>query len=139
MLQASRRAAGFVADAAAPVWRAQAARPALSRDAACAARLATTAAGDEGQPPPAERRDLSPLLQPRSARRVAIDAMLRVDHAGECAAVRIYDGQRAVLGHTAEGPLLAEMAEHERLHLERFQRMVRACVVAAVRCAPRVC
>jgi ubiquinone biosynthesis monooxygenase Coq7 len=58
--------------------------------------------------------------------------MLRVDHAGECAAVRIYEGQRAVLGHTAEGPLLAEMAEHERVHLERFQRMVRvrACTAA---------
>jgi demethoxyubiquinone hydroxylase (CLK1/Coq7/Cat5 family) len=65
--------------------------------------------------------------------------MLRVDHAGECAAVRIYDGQRAVLGHTAEGPLLAQMAEHERLHLERFQRMVRlahhALVVRHSRCA----
>lgn len=51
--------------------------------------------------------------------------MLRVDHAGETAAVRIYEGQRAVLGHTAEGPLLAEMAEHERAHLEQFQRLVR--------------
>lgn len=50
--------------------------------------------------------------------------MLRVDHAGECAAVRIYEGQRAVLGHTAEGPQLAEMATHERAHLERFQRLV---------------
>ena len=51
--------------------------------------------------------------------------MLRVDHAGETAAVRIYEGQRAVLGRTAEAPLLAEMAEHERAHLERFQRLVR--------------
>ena len=51
--------------------------------------------------------------------------MLRVDHAGETAAVRIYEGQRAVLGQTAEAPLLAEMAEHERAHLERFQRLVR--------------
>ena len=51
--------------------------------------------------------------------------MLRVDHAGETAAVRIYEGQRAVLGQTAEAPLILEMAEHERAHLERFQRLVR--------------
>ena len=58
--------------------------------------------------------------------------MLRVDHAGETAAVRIYEGQRAVLGRTAEAPLLVEMAEHERAHLERFQRLVRLGGHAAI-------
>lgn len=76
---------------------------------------------------PTTRPDLSPLLHHNSARRRLIDAALRVDHAGETAAVRIYEGQQAVLGNTAEGPTLSEMAAHERLHLERFQQIVRAC------------
>lgn len=37
----------------------------------------------------------------------------------------IYKGQSAVLGKTAEGPCLAEMAEHEQAHLEKFQELVR--------------
>ena len=74
----------------------------------------------------ASRPDLSPLLHRGSARRRLIDEALRVDHAGETAAVRIYEGQAAVLGHTAEGPTLASMATHERAHLTRFQQMVRS-------------
>ena len=83
----------------------------------------------------ASRPDLSPLLHRGSARRRLIDEALRVDHAGETAAVRIYEGQAAVLGHTAEGPTLASMATHERAHLSRFQQMVR---VSAPRCVAAV-
>lgn len=75
---------------------------------------------------PSSRPDLSPLLHHDSVRRRLIDAALRVDHAGETAAVRIYEGQAAVLGSTEEGPTLASMAAHERAHLERFQHMVRS-------------
>lgn len=39
--------------------------------------------------------------------------------------VLIYEGQSAVLGKTSEGPCLAEMAEHEREHLQKFQDLVR--------------
>lgn len=39
-------------------------------------------------------------------RRQRIEEALRVDHAGEFGAVRIYDGQLAVLGRTATGPLI---------------------------------
>ncbi len=35
-----------------------------------------------------------------------LESMLRVNQAGELGAVRIYQGQLAVLGRTAEGPLL---------------------------------
>jgi hypothetical protein len=38
--------------------------------------------------------------------RTQIEESLRVDHAGELGAVRIYDGQLAVLGRTAAGPVL---------------------------------
>ena len=37
------------------------------------------------------------------------ERMLRVDHAGEYGAVRIYEGQMAVLGRTAIGPTLKHM------------------------------
>jgi len=50
--------------------------------------------------------------------------MIRVDHAGEHGAARIYDGQLAVLGRTAAGPVIREMADAERAHLDRFDAMV---------------
>lgn len=50
--------------------------------------------------------------------------MLRVDHAGEYGAVRIYEGQLAALGRTSEREKLEEMAEHEREHLRAFESML---------------
>lgn len=50
--------------------------------------------------------------------------MIRVDHAGEYGAKRIYEGQIAVLGETAVGPTLQHMAEQERGHLEAFERLI---------------
>ena len=50
--------------------------------------------------------------------------IIRVDHAGEYGAVRIYEGQLAVLGQSAAGAVIREMAEQERHHLERFDRLV---------------
>jgi ubiquinone biosynthesis monooxygenase Coq7 len=50
--------------------------------------------------------------------------MIRVDHAGEYGAVRIYEGQLAVLGRSAAADVVREMAEQERRHLERFERLV---------------
>jgi ubiquinone biosynthesis monooxygenase Coq7 len=55
----------------------------------------------------------------------AVERMIRVDHAGEFGAVRIYEGQLAVLGHSKAGHVIREMAEQERRHLERFERLVR--------------
>ena len=43
----------------------------------------------------------------RSAKtRALLDRVLRVDHAGEIGAVRIYQGQLAVLGRTSVGPVI---------------------------------
>ncbi len=50
--------------------------------------------------------------------------MIRVDHAGEYGAVRIYQGQRAVLGRGASGPALAHMQEQEEAHLARFSALI---------------
>ncbi len=54
----------------------------------------------------------------------AIARMIRVDQAGEYGAVRIYDGQLAVLKNAnAAGPI-RRMAAQEKRHLERFDALV---------------
>ncbi len=50
--------------------------------------------------------------------------MIRVDHAGEYGAVRIYAGQLAVLRRGAASPVIREMAAQEQAHLDRFDKMV---------------
>ncbi|HVZ27029.1 MAG TPA: demethoxyubiquinone hydroxylase family protein, partial [Rhizomicrobium sp.] len=52
------------------------------------------------------------------------EAMIRVDHAGEYGAVRIYEGQLAILGRRASGDLIRHMAEQEQRHLKAFDRLV---------------
>ena len=59
-----------------------------------------------------------------AAERVKIDRMLRVDHAGEYGADRIYAGQLAVLGKTDVGPLIQHMWEQEKEHLATFDKYV---------------
>jgi len=50
--------------------------------------------------------------------------MIRVDQAGEFGAVRIYAGQMAILRRKPAAPAIREMAEQERAHLDRFNRML---------------
>jgi ubiquinone biosynthesis monooxygenase Coq7 len=52
--------------------------------------------------------------------------MIRVDHAGEYGAARIYAGQLAVLGKDAAGPVIRHMAAQEKRHLEAFEALVGA-------------
>ena len=54
----------------------------------------------------------------------SVERMIRVDHAGEFGARRIYEGQLAVLGRSESAPLLRHMAEQERVHLETFERLM---------------
>lgn len=54
-----------------------------------------------------------------------IRRMLRVNHAGEYGAQRIYEGQLAVLGKSECGPLIRHMAQQEEEHLRVFSGMVR--------------
>jgi len=50
--------------------------------------------------------------------------MIRVDHAGEYGAARIYAGQLAVLGRSEAAPTIRRMAEQERRHLAAFDKLV---------------
>lgn len=59
---------------------------------------------------------------PRQADQVA--RMIRVDHAGEYGATRIYDGQLAVLGRSRAAAAIREMGEQEKGHLAEFDRLM---------------
>ncbi|XP_067355481.1 5-demethoxyubiquinone hydroxylase, mitochondrial isoform X2 [Channa argus] len=50
--------------------------------------------------------------------------ILRVDHAGEYGANRIYAGQMAVLARSRSGPLIQEMWDQEKKHLEKFNELL---------------
>ncbi|HEY2070942.1 MAG TPA: demethoxyubiquinone hydroxylase family protein [Rhizomicrobium sp.] len=52
------------------------------------------------------------------------DSMIRVDHAGEYGAVRIYEGQLAVLGNTPAGDVIRKMAAQEQRHLQTFDTLI---------------
>jgi 3-demethoxyubiquinol 3-hydroxylase len=52
------------------------------------------------------------------------EAMIRVDHAGEYGAVRIYEGQLAVLKNRASAQTIRHMAEQEQRHLKTFDKLV---------------
>ena len=72
------------------------------------------------------KRDLPQPGGPSAGTRRA--AMIRVDHAGEYGAVRIYEGQLAVLGRQARveatRDAVREMAAQEKRHLERFDALI---------------
>ncbi len=50
--------------------------------------------------------------------------MLRVDHAGEYGATRIYEGQLAVLGHRPVGRTIRQMAAQEEEHKAAFDKLL---------------
>lgn len=52
------------------------------------------------------------------------DRFIRVDHAGEYGADRIYAGQMAVLGKTKEGPMIQHMWDQEKEHLRTFNEYI---------------
>ena len=53
-----------------------------------------------------------------------VERIVRVDHAGEYGAVRIYEGQLRILGRRPDAAVIREMAEKEREHLATFEQML---------------
>ena len=53
-----------------------------------------------------------------------VDRVIRVDHAGEYGAKRIYEGQLAVLGGKPEGQVIRHMMEQELVHLRAFEKLM---------------
>lgn len=56
--------------------------------------------------------------------REVLERTIRVDHAGEYGAKRIYEGQLAVLGRTKYGPVIEHMKAQEQVHLDTFSRLI---------------
>lgn len=77
---------------------------------------------------PQKRRKLKRTLPgDKSSRRRSADiaSMVRVNHAGEYGAKRIYEGQLAVLGRDPKlKKILTHMAEQERAHLDYFEKEI---------------
>ena len=61
-----------------------------------------------------------PLLGELSANAL-VDQVIRVDHAGEYGAQRIYEGQLAILKRHACAPVIRHMADQEQAHLKAFE------------------
>src|SRR4029078_6498004 len=53
-----------------------------------------------------------------------IARIIRVDHAGEYGAARIYAGQLAVLGRGGKADQLRDMRDQEQAHLDTFNAMI---------------
>ena len=54
-----------------------------------------------------------------------LDEIIRVDHAGEYGATRIYDGQIAVFGKDSKiGKTIQHMADQEQEHIEKFNELI---------------
>ena len=65
-----------------------------------------------------------PILPGDMTREELVKRFIRVDHAGEFGAKRIYEGQLAVLRHTVDGPAIEHMKEQEEKHLETFEKLI---------------
>ena len=53
-----------------------------------------------------------------------VERLIRVDHAGEFGASRIYAGQLAVLGRSEKGELIRHMKAHGDVHLQTFAGLI---------------
>ncbi|NP_001087922.1 coenzyme Q7 homolog, ubiquinone L homeolog [Xenopus laevis] len=53
-----------------------------------------------------------------------LDRIIRVDHAGEYGANRIYAGQMAVLGRSTAGPIIQHMWNQEKEHLKKLNELM---------------
>ncbi|XP_039588417.1 5-demethoxyubiquinone hydroxylase, mitochondrial [Passer montanus] len=80
------------------------------------------------------RRGPGPRPGPGAARRPCstrgagsrplLERIIRVDHAGEFGANRIYAGQMAVLGRSSVAPLIQHMWNQEKEHLKKFNELM---------------
>jgi ubiquinone biosynthesis monooxygenase Coq7 len=57
-------------------------------------------------------------------KREKLERIVRVDHAGEYGAQRIYEGQLSVLGHGDKGDVIRHMQAQEQVHLDTFKRLI---------------
>lgn len=68
--------------------------------------------------------NLSDRLPGDLTREEKLKRMIRVDHAGEYGAVRIYAGQLAVLKNSSNSDTIKHMKEQEQKHLAKFNELI---------------
>jgi ubiquinone biosynthesis monooxygenase Coq7 len=73
---------------------------------------------------PAEKRTAEDRLPGDPTKEQLIDRIIRVDHAGEYGAKRIYEGQLAMLKGKPEAAVVRRMYEQELQHLKEFERLM---------------
>lgn len=59
-----------------------------------------------------------------NSHKAKLHEIIRVDHAGELGADRIYAGQMAILGTTSKGPLIQHMWDQEKHHKATFETLI---------------
>ena len=67
---------------------------------------------------------VAPTLPGDTSDAARVERFIRVDHAGEYGAKRIYQGQIAVLGRGPKGDILRHMQAQEEVHLATFSALV---------------
>ena len=61
----------------------------------------------------------------KTTNRDILEEVIRVDHAGEYGATRIYDGQIAIFGKKSKiGKTIKHMADQEKEHIETFEKLI---------------
>lgn len=79
---------------------------------------------DPAHDPTGERRTAEDRLPGDPTKEQLIDRIIRVDHAGEYGAKRIYEGQLAMLKGKPEAAVVRRMYEQELEHLKEFERLM---------------
>ncbi|XP_034669825.1 5-demethoxyubiquinone hydroxylase, mitochondrial [Drosophila subobscura] len=85
----------------------------LSSINAASAAASSSAGSEDGADKP---------LRPRA--NALTDEIIRVDHAGELGADRIYAGQMAILGNGPMGKTIGHMWEQEKCHRAQFEQLI---------------
>ena len=78
------------------------------------------------EPTPTKKRTEHGILPGDLPTEKLLERIVRVDHAGEYGAVRIYEGQLAVLGNSNKADVIRHMEKQEREHLDKFNELIGA-------------
>ncbi len=71
------------------------------------------------------KKTYSKKVKKNITNRETLEEIIRVDHAGEYGATRIYDGQIAVFGKDSKiGKTIKHMADQELEHIEKFNELI---------------
>ena len=74
---------------------------------------------------PKKKNNKSNRASKNETNREVLEQIIRVDHAGEYGATRIYDGQIAVFGKNSKiGKTIQHMADQEQEHIDKFNELI---------------